>query len=243
MALRLKFDRLLSLRPDVAVVQECADPDGANGWRPDCAAYDWIGFNPDKGLGIFTFGDLTLTRHAWLFGNVRPLSAGDGVGLVSLQPAGLVGGGPAQGAGRRDQRSGRRAATLPQLPRRGAGGRGGRFQPAAPADVGAARRPRQLGGRCAGRRRPDQRGLRHERRLGPAGAAPDALPPAQVLARLRGRLHLHPSRRDRPTHRVRGGRSARLDHLERSCAAGRRIRSDSQLDISVRLARFRARSH
>ena len=64
MALRLKFDRLLSLRPDVAVVQECADPDGAKGWRPDCAAYDWIGFNPDKGLGIFTFGGLTLTQEA-----------------------------------------------------------------------------------------------------------------------------------------------------------------------------------
>jgi exodeoxyribonuclease-3 len=64
MALRLKFNRLLSLRPDVAVVQECADPDGANGWRPDCAAYDWIGFNPDKGLGIFTFGGLALTRSA-----------------------------------------------------------------------------------------------------------------------------------------------------------------------------------
>jgi len=64
MALRLKFDRLLSLRPDVAVIQECADPDGPKGWRPDCAAYDWIGFNPDKGLGIFTFGDLVLTRHA-----------------------------------------------------------------------------------------------------------------------------------------------------------------------------------
>lgn len=63
MALRLKFDRLLSLRPDVAVVQECADPDGLKGWRPDCAAYNWIGFNPDKGLGIFTFGDLTLARH------------------------------------------------------------------------------------------------------------------------------------------------------------------------------------
>lgn len=63
MALRLKFDRLLSLGPDVAVIQECADPDGANPWRPDCAAYDWIGFNPDKGLGIFTFGDLALARH------------------------------------------------------------------------------------------------------------------------------------------------------------------------------------
>ena len=65
MALRLKFDRLLSLRPDVAVIQECADPDAASkGWRPDCTGYDWIGFNPDKGLGIFTFGGLTLTRHA-----------------------------------------------------------------------------------------------------------------------------------------------------------------------------------
>ena len=64
MALRLKFDRLLSLRPDVAVVQECADPDAAGkGWRPDCTSHDWIGFNPDKGLGIFTFGDLALTRH------------------------------------------------------------------------------------------------------------------------------------------------------------------------------------
>jgi len=66
MALRLKFDRLLSLRPDVAVVQECADPRAAGdpGWRPDCAAFDWIGFNPDKGLGIFTFGDFKLARHA-----------------------------------------------------------------------------------------------------------------------------------------------------------------------------------
>jgi exodeoxyribonuclease-3 len=64
MALRLKFDRLRALRPDVAVVQECADPDAPKGWRPDCTAYDWIGFNPDKGLGIFTFGDLMLTRHA-----------------------------------------------------------------------------------------------------------------------------------------------------------------------------------
>ena len=65
MGLRRKFDRLLSLRPDVAVIQECADPDasGPKGWRPECAAYDWIGFNPDKGLGIFTFGDLALARN------------------------------------------------------------------------------------------------------------------------------------------------------------------------------------
>ncbi len=63
MALRLKFERLRSLRPDVAVIQECADPAGANGWHPDCTAFEWIGFNPDKGLGIFTFGDLALAKH------------------------------------------------------------------------------------------------------------------------------------------------------------------------------------
>ena len=199
MALRLKFDRLLSLRPDVAVVQECADPDGANGWRPDCAAYDWIGFNPDKGLGIFTFGDLALTRHpgysetyalylpvmvsGWCRFNLLGLWAAD----PRKVPAGATND-PA--AALQHYRS---FLSL------GSGGRGGRFQPAAPADVSAAQRPRQLGGRCAGRRRPDQRGLRHERRLGPAGAAPHPLPSAQVLARLRGRLHLHSRRRDRPT--------------------------------------------
>lgn len=64
MALRLKLDRLRALRPDVAVIQECADPNGANGWHFDGAACDWIGFNPDKGLGIFTFGDWELARHA-----------------------------------------------------------------------------------------------------------------------------------------------------------------------------------
>ncbi len=66
MALRHKFDRLLSLRPDVAVIQECARPaeTGAAGWRPDCSDHDWIGFNANKGLGIFTFGAWQLQRHA-----------------------------------------------------------------------------------------------------------------------------------------------------------------------------------
>jgi exodeoxyribonuclease III len=61
MALRHKFEALLSLRPDVAIIQECAGPD--SGWRPPCRDADWIGFNAQKGLGIFTFGDLTLRRH------------------------------------------------------------------------------------------------------------------------------------------------------------------------------------
>jgi exodeoxyribonuclease III len=66
MALRHKCEALLSLRPDVAIIQECAEPDSdaGRGWRPACRDADWIGFNAQKGLGIFTFGNLTLRRHA-----------------------------------------------------------------------------------------------------------------------------------------------------------------------------------
>jgi exodeoxyribonuclease III len=65
MALYQKFDRLLALRPDVAVIQECASPerDAARGWQPHCSSRDWIGFNADKGLGVFTFGSLRVRRH------------------------------------------------------------------------------------------------------------------------------------------------------------------------------------
>ncbi|MCU0501516.1 MAG: endonuclease/exonuclease/phosphatase family protein [Anaerolineae bacterium] len=61
MALRHKFEALLALRPDVAIIQECARPDER--WRPACRDADWIGFNDQKGLGVFTFGDLILRRH------------------------------------------------------------------------------------------------------------------------------------------------------------------------------------
>ena len=65
MALRHKFEALVSLRPDVAIIQECAEPDrdAGRGWRPACRDADWIGFNAQKGLSIFTFGDLTLRRR------------------------------------------------------------------------------------------------------------------------------------------------------------------------------------
>ncbi len=64
MGLHRKFDRLLALQPDIAVIQECASPqrDASRGWQPPCRDRDWIGFNADKGLGIFTFGDLQLRR-------------------------------------------------------------------------------------------------------------------------------------------------------------------------------------
>lgn len=65
-ALHRKFDRLLALAPDVAVVPECATPDilrRKGGALPfdDC---DWEGSNPNKGLGVFTFGPWRLRRHA-----------------------------------------------------------------------------------------------------------------------------------------------------------------------------------
>jgi hypothetical protein len=65
MALDRKFERLLSLRPDVAIIQECASPErlAAKGRPLACTAFKWIGFNEDKGLGILTFGDLIVCRH------------------------------------------------------------------------------------------------------------------------------------------------------------------------------------
>jgi exodeoxyribonuclease-3 len=66
MKLHQKLDRLLALRPDVAIIQECASPerDEARGWHPPCTDRDWIGFNPHKGLGVFTFGGLRLCRDS-----------------------------------------------------------------------------------------------------------------------------------------------------------------------------------
>jgi hypothetical protein len=64
MALHLKFERLLALEPDIAVIQECAEPslELARGREQPFAACEWIGFNPNKGLGVFTFGGLRLAR-------------------------------------------------------------------------------------------------------------------------------------------------------------------------------------
>ena len=199
-------------------------PTARTAGAPTAAAYDWIGFNLDKGLGIFTFGGLTLTRSAsyaetyalylpvvvagWCRFNLLGLWAAD----PRKVPAGATNDPAAALQHYRDFLAAGPAVVAGDFNR-------------LPQQMSVrAQWSRQLGGRCAGGGRPDQRRLRHERRLGPAGAATDALPSAQVFARLRGRLHLHSSRRDRPTQRVRGGRSPRLDHLERSRAVGRRVR-------------------
>lgn len=54
MALRNKWAQLLSLAPDVAVIQECEQPER---WPAGaCTSFVWDGSNPHKGLAILTFG-------------------------------------------------------------------------------------------------------------------------------------------------------------------------------------------
>lgn len=58
MALHRKFDALLRLQPDIAVISECAEPlrltafAAMNGHG---ASLVWIGRNPNKGLAVFAF--------------------------------------------------------------------------------------------------------------------------------------------------------------------------------------------
>lgn len=67
MGLHSKIDRLLSLRPDIAVIPECASPailrDKAALFMPQHC--EWIpGSGDQKGLGVLAFGDYTLERYA-----------------------------------------------------------------------------------------------------------------------------------------------------------------------------------
>ena len=62
MALHRKFDALLSLEPDIAVVSECADPERLKARGLDHGAGQplWIGDNPNKGLAVFAFNGYSL---------------------------------------------------------------------------------------------------------------------------------------------------------------------------------------
>jgi exodeoxyribonuclease-3 len=61
MAVHRKLDALLSLRPDVAIVPECANPATltAKTSQP-ITSMVWIGEKPNKGLGVLAFGDYSL---------------------------------------------------------------------------------------------------------------------------------------------------------------------------------------
>jgi hypothetical protein len=59
MAFRPKFGRLMALKPDLAIIPECESRKflaAEAAFTPRSAV--WIGDNPRKGLGIFSFGDV-----------------------------------------------------------------------------------------------------------------------------------------------------------------------------------------
>ena len=63
MALHRKFDALYSLRPDVAIICECAEPDRLRRqWTSSNREADlvWVGANPNKGLAVLAFNEYSL---------------------------------------------------------------------------------------------------------------------------------------------------------------------------------------
>lgn len=65
MRLHRKWDRLNALQPDLAIIPECAEPSltwSRRKSRPECES-QWVGDNPNKGLGVFAFSGLRLERH------------------------------------------------------------------------------------------------------------------------------------------------------------------------------------
>jgi exodeoxyribonuclease-3 len=64
-ALHEKTERLTDLRPDLAIIPECARPDALRAKAPGFkfSGFEWQGDDANKGLGVFAFGDVTLRRH------------------------------------------------------------------------------------------------------------------------------------------------------------------------------------
>jgi exodeoxyribonuclease III len=58
MALHTKYEHLLALAPDIAVIPECANINVMREKAPNFlpASSIWIGDSRQKGLGVFTFG-------------------------------------------------------------------------------------------------------------------------------------------------------------------------------------------
>ncbi len=73
MALPRKWDALMALRPDVAVISECANPDvlaeKGIATMPDTCL--WMGKSQHKGLGIFSFNNYRLRRFESFMPNFR----------------------------------------------------------------------------------------------------------------------------------------------------------------------------
>lgn len=66
MALHRKIDALMRLKPDIAVISECADPErlrrhGADAWLEGEPV--WVGDNPNKGLAVLPFNGYGAELH------------------------------------------------------------------------------------------------------------------------------------------------------------------------------------
>ena len=74
MALHRKAEALLALRPDIAVISECAEPDRL--FRMGCSTWIenepvWIGRHATKGLAVFTFNDYRARLSESYWPNLR----------------------------------------------------------------------------------------------------------------------------------------------------------------------------
>lgn len=58
-----KLDALMSLKPDVAILPECAMPEVLHSkCSPQCESFEWVGRNRHKGLAVLSFGQYRLAR-------------------------------------------------------------------------------------------------------------------------------------------------------------------------------------
>jgi len=74
-SLAKKFEKLIELKPDVAIVPECEKELSG---LPEGASYLWLGHNPRKGLGVISFrGDIEIDQSlssTWTY--FLPINAG-----------------------------------------------------------------------------------------------------------------------------------------------------------------------
>jgi exodeoxyribonuclease III len=74
MALHRKFEAMLRLRPDVAVICECADLDRLQAFAQDATIPTeavWVGDNPNKGLAVLAFNGYSVSAAAPFHANLR----------------------------------------------------------------------------------------------------------------------------------------------------------------------------
>ncbi|WP_310395618.1 endonuclease/exonuclease/phosphatase family protein [Hymenobacter sp.] len=89
MAFRRKAAAILAERPDVLIVPECEHPDKLrfDASVPPATSVVWQGTNPNKGLGVFSYGSYSLRLldlHNLAFRTVLPLQVNGPVGSFTL---------------------------------------------------------------------------------------------------------------------------------------------------------------